>query len=254
MLKDILTLNIYKMHQNQYSVAQSTKLRHKKNSYYSRMKKISHCKILDIINLTESTYIVRLEKNDFEFKAGQYLVLNIPGENMAREYSIYSAEGASFIDLLIKEVTDGKISKELKYLKIGTKVEISGPFGFFILRDRELNQGNHFTFVATGTGISPFHSMVLSNPKLDCEVIHGIKHNIEAYHATDYHTDNYKACTSQEHGVNFSGRVTKYLKEKGVRKDSIYYICGNSGMVNEVSGYLELEGITPENIRTEVFF
>ena len=154
---------------------------------------------------------------------------------MAREYSIYSAEGASYIDLLIKEVTDGKISKELKYLKIGTKVEISGPFGFFVLRDRELIQDNHFTFVATGTGISPFHSMVLSNPELDCEVIHGIKDDFEAYNATDYPTNSYKACTSQELGIYFSGRVTKYLKEKGVRKDSIYYICGNSGMVNEVS-------------------
>lgn len=242
------------MHLNQYSVAQSTKLRHKKNSYYSRMKKIAHSKILDIINLTESTYIVRLEKNNFEFKAGQYLVLNIPGENMAREYSIYSKEDAPYIDLLIKEVTNGNLSKEIKYLKIGTKVEISGPFGFFILRDHELNQSNHFIFVATGTGISPFHSMVLSNPRLDFEVIHGIKYNIEAYDATDYPTDNYKACTSQERGVNFSGRVTNYLREKGVRKNSIYYICGNSGMVNEVSGYLELEGISPENIRTEVFF
>lgn len=242
------------MNQNQYSVTQTTKLRHKKNSYYSRMKKIAHSKILDIINLTESTYIVRLEKNNFEFKAGQYLVLNIPGENMAREYSIYSKEDDSCIDLLIKEVTDGKISKELKYLKIGTKVELSGPFGFFILRDRELEQGNHFTFVATGTGISPFHSMVLSNPELAYEVIHGVKHDYEAYNATDYPVGSYTACTSQERGVNFTGRVTKYLKEKGVRKDSIYYICGNSGMVSEVSGYLELQGIAPENIRTEIFF
>jgi len=242
------------MQQNQYSVTQPTKLRHKKNSYYSRMKKIAHSKILDIINLTDSTYLVRLEKNNFEFKAGQYLVLNIPGENMAREYSIYSKEDDNCIDLLIKEVTDGKISKELKYLKIGTKVELSGPFGFFILRDSELNQANHFTFVATGTGISPFHSMVLSNPKLDYEVIHGIKFNNEAYHASDYPAGSYKACTSQERGINFSGRVTQYLKEKGFRKDSIFYICGNSAMVNEVSGYLELKGVPPENIRTEVFF
>jgi NAD(P)H-flavin reductase len=218
------------------------------------MKKISHSKIQDIINLTESTYIVRLEKNNFEFKAGQYLVLNIPGENMAREYSIYSEENAPYIDLLIKEVTNGKLSKELKYIKIGTKVEISGPFGFFILRDRDLNQGAHFTFVATGTGISPFHSMVLSNPGLNCEVIHGVKHNVEAYDSADYPIGCYKACTSRDQGVNYFGRVTNYLKGREIRKDSIYYICGNSGMVGEVSGYLELQGIAPENIRTEVFF
>jgi ferredoxin-NADP reductase len=48
--------------------------------------------------------------------------------------------------------------------------------------------------------------------------------------------------------------VTHFLKEQGINRDSIYYICGNSNMVNELSGYLELEGVKPENIRTEVFF
>lgn len=242
------------MQQNQYLVTQSTKLRHKKNSYYSRMKKITYSKILDIINLTDSTYLVKLEKNNFEFKAGQYLVLNIPGENIAREYSIYSPENGDTIDLLIKEVTDGKLSKELKYMKIGTRVEISGPFGFFVLRDRELVQDNHYTFVATGTGISPFHSMVLSNPQLRCDVIHGIKFDEEAYHASDYTAGTYKACTSRDQGIHYHGRVTHFLKEQGINRDSIYYICGNSSMVNELSGYLEMEGVKPENIRTEVFF
>ena len=81
------------------------------------MKKITYSKILGISNLTESTYILKLEKVNFEFKAGQYLVLNVPGEYKAREYSIYSPEEAPTIDLLIKEVDGGEVSKELKYTK-----------------------------------------------------------------------------------------------------------------------------------------
>jgi ferredoxin/flavodoxin---NADP+ reductase len=211
-------------------------------------------KILDIRDLTESTYVLRLEKNDFNFKAGQYLVLNIPGENNAREYSIYSPENMPYIELLIKEITDGDVSVKLKSLKIGTKLEISGPFGFFVLRDNEQNENGHFTFVATGTGISPFRSMIMSNPGLSYELIHGVKYNIEAYDSSDYAAGCYAVCTSQEKGVNFSGRVTQYLSENGVRKDSKYYICGNSCMVNEVTCYLEQNGIQPENIRTEIFF
>ena len=218
------------------------------------MKKITYSKVLDIRNLTESTYVLRLEKNDFGFKAGQYLVLNVPGEYKAREYSIYSPEDAPYIDLLIKEVANGEISRELKYLKIGTKVEITGPFGFFVLRENRQKEKNHFIFVATGTGISPFHSIILSNPGLDHEVVHGVKHSYEAYDSIDYSTDHYKLCTSRDNGGIFFGRVTRYLKEKGVSKDSVYYICGNSGMVNEVTEYLEQQGIAPENIRTEVFF
>lgn len=218
------------------------------------MKKISHCKILEIRNLNESTYVLRLEKNGIEFRAGQYLVLNIPGEKNAREYSIYSPENAPFIDLLIKEVADGDVSVKLKSLRIGTKLEISGPFGFFILRDIRNSENNHFTFVATGTGISPFRSMILSNPGLNYNLIHGIRYNHEAYDSSDYPADCITVCTSQQNGVGFSGRVTQYLKEKGIRENSVYYICGNSAMVNEVSGYLEESGIQPENIRTEIFF
>jgi len=218
-----------------------------------KTKKITYSKILEVRNLTESTYVLRLEKSDFEFKAGQYLVLNVPGENKAREYSIYSPENAPYIDLLIKEVDDGEISKELKYLKVGTKVEITGPFGFFLLRDNEQIKRSHFTFIATGTGIAPFHSIILSNPGLNFEVIHGVRHGYEAYDSSVYSEDRYKLCTSREHG-EFYGRVTHYLKEKGINKNSIFYICGNSGMVNDVTVILEKNGIIPENIRTEVFF
>lgn len=218
------------------------------------MKKIVYSKVLGIINLTQSTYILRLEKNDFQFKAGQYLVLNIPGEYKAREYSIYSPEDAPHIDLLIKEVANGEISKELKYLKIGTKVEITGPFGFFVLRNWQPGEINHYTFVASGTGISPFHSIILSNPGLNYEVIHGVKYIDEAYNSSDYPPEHYTLCTSRDKRGTYSGRVTQYLREKGIRKDSIFYICGNSGMVNEVTDELEQNGISPENIRTEVFF
>jgi ferredoxin--NADP+ reductase len=192
-----------------------------------KMKKITYSKILEIRNLTESTYVLCLEKSDFEFKAGQYLVLNVPGENKAREYSIYSSEAAPYIDLLIKEVDKGEISKELKYLKVGTKVEITGPFGFFVLRDNEPVINNNFTFVATGTGIAPFHSIILSNPAIDYELIHGVRHGYEAYDSSDYPEDRYRLCTSREHGENFFGHVTQYLQKHGVRKDSIYFICGN---------------------------
>ncbi len=210
-------------------------------------------KVLDIRNLQESTYVLRLEKKDLRFKAGQYLVLQAGGRNSAREYSVYSPEHAPWIDLLIKEVNNGEVSKELKRLEIGTEVEIKGIYGFFVLRDQP-SPTNHYTFVATGTGISPFHSIIQSNPGLHFDVIHGVRYCQEAYDAADYPAGSYHLCTSREKGNNFYGHVTQYLLENGVRKDSIYYLCGNSAMINEVTDLLEQNGIPPENIRTEVFF
>lgn len=218
------------------------------------MKEKIQSKVLEIRNVTESTYILRLERNGFEFKAGQYLVLSVPGERKAREYSIYSGEQDDFIDLLIKEVNPGELSRELKYLKPGTKVQISGPFGYFILKDEVIKNKQKVIFVATGTGISPFHSIVLSNPELDYQMIHGVRYKYEAYQKEDYSADRFQLCSSRENGIGYKGRVTDYLKTQKVDKKALYYLCGNSAMVDEVIDFLEEQGLPADNIKTEIFF
>lgn len=218
------------------------------------MKEKIQSKVIEIRNITESTYILRLERNGFEFKAGQYLVLNVPGESKAREYSIYSAEQDDFIELLIKEVNPGELSRELKYLKVGTKVLIAGPFGFFILKDEVIQKKQPVVFVATGTGISPFHSIILSNPDLDYRIIHGVRYKYEAYEKEHYTPERHQLCSSRENGIGFKGRVTDFLKTESINKKALYYLCGNSAMVDEVTDFLETQGLPAENIKTEVFF
>lgn len=216
-----------------------------------RTKNILISHLLEIRHLTESTFVLRLERNNFDFKAGQYLVLNIPGENNAREYSIYSPEDAPYLELLIKEIIPGDLSGKLKSLKLETQLELSGPFGFFILREQ---MNSRFIFVATGTGISPFHSMILSNPGLNYRIIHGIQLKKEAYDQKDYPEGSYFSCTSRSQDGDYPGRVTSFLRENAIQKNAYYYLCGNSEMVNEVTEILESAGIPPEQIRTEVFF
>jgi ferredoxin/flavodoxin---NADP+ reductase len=218
------------------------------------MKEKIQCKVLEVRDITESTYVLRIERNGFEFRAGQYLVLSVPDERKAREYSIYSAESDDFIELLIKEVQPGEMSHELKYLKVGTKVQISGPFGYFILKDEVLEKKQPVIFIASGTGISPFHSIILSNPSLDYRIIHGVRFKYEAYQKEDYNPLRYQLCSSRENGIGFKGRVTDFLKTEPVNTKALYYLCGNSAMVDEVSDYLEQNGLPVDQIKTEVFF
>lgn len=218
------------------------------------MKEKTQSKIIEIRNLTDSAYVLRVERNGFEFKAGQYLVLNVPGERKAREYSIYSSEQDEFLELLIKEVNPGELSKELKYLKVGTKVEVGGPFGYFILKDEVLKENQSVYFVATGTGISPFHSIIQSNPNLNYKVIHGVRFKSEAYDYPHYDESRFQLCSSRENGIGYKGRVTDYLKTKKVDLSALYYLCGNSAMVDDVIEYLESQGLSPDNIKTEIFF
>ncbi len=122
-------------------------------------------KVEDIRQLTENTFILSLPQSRFKFEAGQHISLSILGDYQSREYSIYSAENNENLEILVKEVEGGYFSPKLKHLKIGEQVEVHGPFGKFGLNEKHRNTHKH-VFIASGTGIAPFHSMVKSNPGL----------------------------------------------------------------------------------------
>jgi ferredoxin-NADP reductase len=96
----------------------------------------------------------------FGFVAGQWLSLktNKPdGEEIIRAYSIASppADNNSFA-LCLNRVQDGFMSNFLCEMKEGDEIGCQGPFGDFILRPPMRDT----IFVATGTGIAPFRSML----------------------------------------------------------------------------------------------
>ena len=62
----------------------------------------NYYKVQHIKNLTESTFLLRLPKSRFKFEAGQHISLSIAGDYQSREYSIYSAEDADFLDVFFK--------------------------------------------------------------------------------------------------------------------------------------------------------
>ena len=89
-------------------------------------------KIQQVRHLTNSTYIIRMERGEMEFVAGQNLNLGIAGDVEKRDYSIYNGEKDDFLEVLVKEVEDGLVSKQMKSLKPGDKLEVDGPFGFYL--------------------------------------------------------------------------------------------------------------------------
>jgi ferredoxin-NADP reductase len=216
------------------------------------LKKTRHT-VIAVITLTPGTFILRLDRNDFEFTSGQYVILRVPDYKEGREYSIYSGTGDNYLDFLIREVPAGSFSGYLRNLAPGTELDVEGPKGFFIPDPRTI-QGLPSVFIATGTGISPFHSYVKSYPDLNYTLIHGVKYALESYGREAFKAAKHIICASQESGGNYMGRVTDYLRTSGIDKDSVYYLCGNAAMIDEVNTLLENSGIKPENIRSEVYF
>jgi ferredoxin--NADP+ reductase/benzoate/toluate 1,2-dioxygenase reductase subunit len=194
-----------------------------------------------------------LEKKDFTFKTGQYITLGFSGSIDRREYSIYSAAQDDYIEVLIKEVEDGLLSKKLKKCKPGQELDIDGAFGHFALKADEI-KNKKFMFISTGTGISPIHSFIHTHPEMDYTLLHGIRHKEEAYEKESYDSNRYVLCTSGENTGDFNGRVTEYLLKNPVSPDTICYLCGNCHMIYEAYDILEKQGIKLGPIHTEVYF
>lgn len=216
------------------------------------MKRTKHT-VLEIISLTPETFILRLDRHEFKFEPGQYVVLRMPDELKGREYSIYSATTDPYLDFLIREIPEGEFSRYLRHLPPGAQIDLEGPKGYFVLEARS-KQAAPMMMIATGTGIAPFHSFVKSYQQLNYRVLHGVKYADEAYGRESFHPDRYLLCTSRNDDGDYFGRVTDYLKQTVIDPPTICYLCGNSQMIDQVTNILEVYGLPPENIRTEVFF
>ncbi len=217
------------------------------------MNTLQRVAILHIRHLTDSTYILRTKRDKFEFIPGQCVNIGLVGGAVNREYSTYSSvQEKKYLEFLIRKVEGGFVSVGVSKLKPGQEVTLDGAYGRFTLREEDIKK--KFVFIASGTGIAPFHSFVKSYPGLDYHVIHGIRSADEQYDRADYEKKRYTACVSQGKGGDFSGRVTSYLSSQKLSQDSIYYICGNHGMINDVYDILRKSNINGSNIFTEVFF
>jgi ferredoxin--NADP+ reductase/benzoate/toluate 1,2-dioxygenase reductase subunit len=210
-------------------------------------------KIQRIRFLTNSTFVLTFDRGDIQFIAGQHITIGTHGSLNQREYSIYSGENQNYFEILVKEVLDGNVSMQLRNSKPGEILETNGPFGSFRIEKRDMYSRKHL-FIATGTGISPFHSMVLSYPGLDYKILHGISYLNEAYERSEYLPKRYITCTSKEKGGDFNGRVTGFLPDYKLEPDTVYYLCGNSSMIYEVNDMLLSKGVSGERILKEVYF
>ena len=204
--------------------------------------------------ITDSTFVLEMERNGMTFEPGQHLLLGKAGDIHHREYSIYSGTNDNTLDVLIKEVEDGEVSKTLKHLRPGDAVEVQGPLGFFTIEEEFLKDNSKFLFIASGTGISPFHSMVKSFTGLEYQLLHGIRFGEEAYDRKDYNNHRYVACTSRDKSGDFYGRVTGYIRQHDIHKNTHCYLCGNFEMIREVMDLLEKKGIAQDHLHAEVYF
>lgn len=209
--------------------------------------------VSEIRDLCDATYVVRFSRRDVTFRPGQHLVVGVLGMSDAREYSVYSGKDEEFLEILVREVENGVVSRKLRRLNPGNTLEVNGPYGFF-LSNAQTPENKKLLFIASGTGIAPFHSFVKTYPDSDYTILHGIRTIEEAYERDVYKKDRYIACTSRDKNGQFHGRLTSYLKNLDIDKETMVYLCGNSDMVFESIDILQEKGLSNSHIFTEVYF
>ena len=187
-----------------------------------------------------------------EFLPGQAIKLGLDQEHPPRIYSICSGTNDDELCVLFNIKEDGFLTPRLAKLKAGDTVYASAPYGTF------LGKNEPAWWIATGTGIAPFRSMLRSGMGENKQLVHGVRHLNQFYFSKEFENalgEDYHCCCSAEamDGV-YSGRVTGFVRERKLPIDHTYYICGQATMAVEVRDLLIAKGIPFEKIMTEIYF
>lgn len=204
------------------------------------------------------------------FQAGQYvnLFVEVGGVRTSRPYSISSSPTqVGHYDLTVRRVADGFVSDYLlDEVQIGDVLESSAPAGTFTYSP--LFHGRDLVFLAGGSGITPFMSMIREVAD------RGLKRNIRLVYGSrtpgDVIFQQELTEIAGRHGnvtfdviisdppAGFTGR-TGFLSAScigdcvGEAGSQMFYLCGPEAMYSFCEAELAGLGVQPRRIRKEVF-
>jgi ferredoxin-NADP reductase len=225
------------------------------------------------IALSEQTRHLEFEMQGiprFDFVAGQWLSLKhrqSAGQEITRAYSIASPpeEGNGFA-LCLNRVPHGFMSNFLYDLREGEALSCQGPFGDFILRPPVRDT----IFIATGTGIAPFRSMLRWVLGKDSRhqgkqfwLVFGSRFEADIYYHQEFvrlaaeHANFHYLPTLSRGGTQWTGR-RGYVQDhvRGTlagRTDIEAYVCGLDKMIQANCDLLESLGWKRKAIRYEKY-
>ncbi len=210
---------------------------------------------------------------DFGFRAGQFCTFDLPIHERRtkrwRSYSIASAPqngGGRELEFCISKMEGGAGSEWLFEQKTGTAIRFKGPDGAFVLPEKIEKD---LVFVATGTGVAPFRSMILDlkNRKIEHRKLHLIfgtrreagilyREEFEKLAAEDPHFSFDVALSREPNWAGFRGHVHQIYLEKYAepRSDVQFLLCGWSPMIDEaVENLLIKKGFDRAQIHFELY-
>ena len=205
------------------------------------------------------------EVEELYFVPGQFVSFteSLQGKKITRPYSIASPPDGNRFEICLNLVEDGFFSPYLFGMKPGDTLEMSAPLGYFVLR----NPGKDAIFVATGTGIAPFRSMLHAylgqGDQKELTLVFGVRYEQGLLYRNEFerlekdHANFRFRPTLSRPGPDWKGRtghVQSHLLEAiGDRRDLDVYICGLKLMVDDVRAILKGLGFDRKQIIFEKY-
>lgn len=201
--------------------------------------------------------------NPVGFLPGQYVQVGIPGTSFKRAYSFSSAPGSSMASFVVRNVPNGRMSTFLTdQAQAGQAIAMAGPYGSFYLRDVV----RPVLFLAGGTGIAPFLSMLEALAQQGCaqpvRMVFGVTNDIDLVALDELDAlaarlpgFEYRTCVADPDSEHpRKGYVTAHIESEWLNGgDADVYLCGPVPMVEAVRGWLDASGQPPKNFHYEKF-
>ena len=246
--------------------------------------------VVQKIEVSPGLVIMRVVPEGWElpdFEPGQFAVLGLPGtarrtpvsdpedplknpdKLIKRAYSIASSSKAKeYIEFYVSMVPSGQLTPRLFALRSGDKVWLSPKMhGVFTLD--QVEAGRHVAFLATGTGLAPYMSMLRTSLTCGTEtqyaVLHGARHSWDLGYRSELMTLR-QICSNftylptisrpEKEAAQWTGHSgylqdlwrSSVLDEKWGFQPSPettdVFICGNPAMVDDMVEILAGQGFT----------
>ncbi len=204
------------------------------------------------------------DRDELRFTPGQFVSIkeNVAGKEVTRAYSIASPPDGNRFALCLNRVPEGLVSPRLFALEPGEQVDVQEPLGYFTLRNPE----RPAVFVATGTGIAPFRSILLAALPDSAPITllfgvryaQGLLYRNEFEKLAEKHAHFRFVPTVTRPDADWkggAGRVQAHLDAAlaGHFAAPDVYICGMKEMVDDVRALLKQKGFDRKQIIYEKY-
>jgi glycine betaine catabolism B len=229
-------------------------------------------RVVEILTQTATAKTFCFERADGPlppFRAGQYVnvMVNIEGVRTSRPYSISSAPMAERLELTLRDKTGGFVAPYLfNELKVGDVLETTGPAGHFYYEP--LIDGEDLVFLAGGSGITPFMSMIRDTVQrqrpLRINLLYGsrtpedviFRRELEKLAARHSNFAFFLVISEPPQGYEgLKGFLDSNLIAQlvGDAKGKTFYVCGPKAMHDFCRAALKEIGVPQRKIRHELY-